>query len=335
MDEEEDKKIKEREEDEEEEKEESEEKEEKGEDPFEEDESASAESSGETREEEESEQGTGDSKQEKTEEEEKSHSSETSETKEESEDGESDKEKSGTIDEDEVEKIEEEREAKKEEDDFDDLTEDKEEPFYKPQDRTENYYQQMKNEEEEQKAEHIPSLGSMGSNMSSSSIYAKERAGQKGNSLHVLILIVIGLLVISGTVYFLKNSFNVGFPSLPFISEDSPTPTPTPTKATPEPTPTPTPLPRSDYTLTILNGTSTTGLAASTSSNLKDLGYEVERVGNATNSSFEQTLVRVKPSMLNLAEQIIRDLAPKFVGVPDLTLPETESSDSIIILGTK
>ncbi len=250
-------------------------------------------------------------------------------------------------------------EDKKQESDFDDLTEekaeleeDKEESFsedktepyykrslnedasYKPEERKENYYQQMKSEDEE----NIPSLGSMnssGSHYSQSNIYANQQRGKQGNKWHVVILIVIGLIVIAGTVYFLQNSFNVGLPALPFISEETPSPTPTPEPATPEPTPTPSPLERSEISLEILNGTSTTGLAASTSSRLQELGYEVVRVGNATNSAFEQTIVRVKPTMLDLAEQLIRDLAPDFEAIADPTLPEDETNDSIIILGAK
>ncbi len=291
-----------------------------------------------------------DDEEDETEEEElKAESGKGEDDKDESKEEEPDEEKVGTVDEDEAEKIEEEREDRKEKNDFDDLTEDedkedKTEGFYKqslkddsykPEDRTENYYQQMKNEEEEKQEEHIPPLGSMNSsNYQSSNIYASQKP-QRGSKFHVVILIVIGLIVIAATVYFLQNSFNVGLPALTFISDKTPSPTPSPAPAKPTPTPTKEPLDRSEFKLEILNGTSTTGLAASTSSNLQDLGYEVVRVGNATNSSFEQTLVRVKPTMLDLAEQLIRDLAPKFTAIADPTLPDTENNDSVIILGTK
>ncbi len=155
--------------------------------------------------------------------------------------------------------------------------------------------------------------------------------GGKTKKFHLLILVLIGIVIVGSTVYFLKNSFNS---PLGGILKEKPSPTPVVTP-TPTPSPTPTPVDRATFKISVLNGTSKTGLAASVSAKLKNLRYQTTKVGNATNSSFERTVVRVKPSLLHLAEQLIKDLMPEFDGLSDSTLDLSGSDDGVVILGAR
>ena len=104
---------------------------------------------------------------------------------------------------------------------------------------------------------------------------------------------------------------------------------------TPEPTPTPPSIDRSKVKIRILNGTSTSGLAASAAASLKELGYSVSRTGNATNSAFLRTIIRTKTAGADLAQALIHDLASKFDATSEATLKDSDSDDAEIILGTK
>jgi hypothetical protein len=104
---------------------------------------------------------------------------------------------------------------------------------------------------------------------------------------------------------------------------------------TPTPEPTPEAVDRSKFKIRVLNGTTKTGLAASVSAKLKDLGYQTDKVGNATNSAFQTTLVRVKQSSTGLLDQLIRDVAPDFSAASSTELKDSDSADGEVILGTK
>jgi hypothetical protein len=149
--------------------------------------------------------------------------------------------------------------------------------------------------------------------------------------VHIILLILIGLAVIGATVYLLKNQFNV---QLGFLQKPTPTPEVTMDPvSTPMPTQEPVAIDRSQYKIRVLNGTTTTGLAASVSAKLKDLGYQQEKTGNATNSAFAKTQVRVKPDNDNLSAQLIRDLSDKFSAELSIPLKPSDTADGEVILG--
>lgn len=218
-----------------------------------------------------------------------------------------------------AESQEEDTEAGFSEDDFDDLA--KEETKEKEEPKKESF----KIMEEDQK--NIPHVSSLSASLPSGGVYSKGNPG-KGSVWHLLILVVIGILAVGATVYLLKGGFNFSVPN--FV------PTPTPT-ATPEPIPTPTPTPepleRANFKVSVLNGTGTSGLAKKTADKLKSLGYQIDKTGNATNSAFTQTVVRVKPSLQNLLSQLIKDLTPDFSGSGGPSLEDSSSTDAEVILG--
>lgn len=150
---------------------------------------------------------------------------------------------------------------------------------------------------------------------------------RSGSKLHLLILVLIGLAVIGGTVYLLKNQFE---------TKSQPSPTPTVAEASPTPEPTPTPIARAEYKVRVLNGTETSGLAKTVSEKLQGLGYQIERTGNATNSAFESTVVRAKSGKIEVIDQLISDLAGDYTAASSgASLKDSDGADAEIIIGGK
>ena len=143
----------------------------------------------------------------------------------------------------------------------------------------------------------------------------------------IIISTVVILLLIGGAGLFLKSRIDK------LTAEPSPTPVENPVtnfQSTPEPTPE---FNRSQYTIRVLNGTKTSGLAASVSAKLKDLGYEISKTGNASSSA--QTLIKVKESASGLLEQLIEDLSPDFNTEEGGSLKDSDDADAEVILGAK
>lgn len=168
----------------------------------------------------------------------------------------------------------------------------------------------------------------------SSGVYSGGRQ-PKSNKLKFLILLIIGLLVIGGSVYSLKGK--MGLSALKGLNPFKSTPTSAPV-AQVEETPTPIPSPnfdRSQFKIRVLNGTPKTGLAGSTADTLKGLGYQIDKTANATNSAFPQTVVLVKPDDASLSAQLIQDLSSSYQATTSGELKASDTADGEVILGAK
>lgn len=157
---------------------------------------------------------------------------------------------------------------------------------------------------------------------------------KRANKFHLLVLVVIGIIVIGFTVYILKGGFgdiNLG---------TSPSPSPSPVEATPLPTPTPTPEPEVDrgaFTVKVLNGTTTSGLAGKVRDKLKELGYKTATPGNNSKTDIEQTEIRIKEGTESAAlfERLKLDLAPDYEAKEGEKLDEKAAYDAEVIIGAK
>ncbi len=159
----------------------------------------------------------------------------------------------------------------------------------------------------------------------SSGVYSSTSSG--GSKLPLIIIGIVILALIAGAGFFLREKLRQQ-------ADSGPAPTPTQTTPIVEETPTPTPdFDRSKYTIRILNGTKTAGLAGSVSAKLKELGYKTERTGNATNSAFTQTVVRAKDSSSDVIAQLIKDLGSEFPAASGSALKANDPADAEIILG--
>lgn len=154
------------------------------------------------------------------------------------------------------------------------------------------------------------------------SIYAKSQTGLPKPLVALLSLVVI--LLLGGTAYLVRGKLTG-----PNKIEPSP-PSPKVEIAFPSPTPS---FDRSKYSLRVLNGSGKVGLAASVSAKLKELGYAIDKTGNATNSAFVKTLVRVKNGVNNLPQQLIKDLSADFDSEEGGNLKDSDTVDGEVILG--
>lgn len=155
---------------------------------------------------------------------------------------------------------------------------------------------------------------------------------KKASIWHLFILILIGIGVIGATVYFLKYQFNE--PAKPTPSPEISSPTPLPT---PEATPVTTIEDRSHFTVRVLNGTTKTGWAGEILKKLKDAGFKTDRAGNATNSAFQQTVIRVKEGTQSaeLINTVTQDLGSELSPISETTLKSNDKADIEVILGQK
>lgn len=152
--------------------------------------------------------------------------------------------------------------------------------------------------------------------------------GKKGDSKALLLILGLIVLVVIGMVaFFLRD--RIIKPS----GESQPSPSPI-VQEFPSPSPSPE-FDRSKYTLRILNGTKTSGLAASVSAKLKELGYNIDKTGNASGSAIPRTLVKVKAATSELLEQLIRDLSPDYDGSASAELKDSDTVDGEITIGAK
>jgi hypothetical protein len=163
--------------------------------------------------------------------------------------------------------------------------------------------------------------------------HQQPQAPKRANKFHLLVLVLIGIAVIGFTVYILKG----GFGQISMTSQPSPSPSAAPTT---EPTPTPTPEPeieRGNFTVKVLNGTTTSGLAGKIRDKLKELGYKTATPGNNSDTDVAQTEIRVKEgtASASLFERLKLDLAPDYDATQGENLDSKSANDAEVIIGAK
>lgn len=150
-----------------------------------------------------------------------------------------------------------------------------------------------------------------------------------GPSVSKAVFLLVGvviLLLVGTSVFLLRNKFTsqtqeeIKPPVVEIIS-----PSPSPKEE----------FDRSEFIVRVLNGTKKSGLAASVSAKLKELGYKTEKTGNATSSAFTRTEIRVKEAADKLLEQLIKDLMPDFESIAGTPLKSSDGVDAEVILGVK
>lgn len=114
----------------------------------------------------------------------------------------------------------------------------------------------------------------------------------QGSGKGVLLIIgILAILLVGG--FFLNQKFNL-LPGSGETAQPKVSPTPLPS---PSPTPEPT-LIRSEWSFEVLNGSGVTGQAKKIADEIKALGYEVVKTGNADKSSYASTQILAKKELL-------------------------------------
>ena len=131
---------------------------------------------------------------------------------------------------------------------------------------------------------------------------------EKSKKTFILILIMVGILLVTGFIALATNLFNFRSQIKNLVvGEASPTPAPTST-STFSPTPIPNPLIRSDWSLEVLNGSGVSGLAKKVAEQLSDLGYPVVKTGNADKQTYKTTEILVKGDLKDRVDSVVADL---------------------------
>lgn len=154
----------------------------------------------------------------------------------------------------------------------------------------------------------------------------------------LIILIIIGALVFA----FFRGIGPFAAIS-PFAKQASPTPESSPfvesspvTESSPSPSSDTSSLKRGDVTVKVLNGSGTTGKAATVRDFLEGLGWKVSSIGNADNSDYATTEVQFKSDSSDFKDLIVSDLSSKYsASAGTKSLESSSSADLVVIVGTK
>lgn len=111
---------------------------------------------------------------------------------------------------------------------------------------------------------------------------------------------------------------------------------PSPTEE-PSATPTKEPLDLLKYTIMLENGSGTAGVAADLQEQLEAADFNVEEIGNAENSNYEETVIQVKNGTNTEFLDALRSELEKTYTVAKDTeeLPDSEEFDAVVIIGSQ
>lgn len=147
----------------------------------------------------------------------------------------------------------------------------------------------------------------------------------KSNKLFFIIPLIL-ILIVAGIYGYITYT-------------DSPASQPEPTiqpevVITESPSPSPVAVEPSEYTVQVLNGSGTAGLASSAQEDLEEAGFEDVEVGNADNYDYTDTIISLKEDAPSSLDALLEDLFSDYVVEIDRDLDEDSDYDIVIILGS-
>lgn len=166
-----------------------------------------------------------------------------------------------------------------------------------------------------------------------SPIYQESTGGKNAKWLWLLIaLIIVGALVfayVRGIGPFgqlKKGSQTTGESPAPASFVASPTPEATSGAN----------IDKAAVKVRVLNGNGRAGAASAARDFIEGKGYKVVSLGNADNTDFAQTVVKLKNSLVNIKNVLASDLSSKYsVTVSNTPLEATDSADVEVTVGAK
>lgn len=153
--------------------------------------------------------------------------------------------------------------------------------------------------------------------------------------------LLIFLIIIGALVFAFFRGIGPFAAISPFVTKASPTPSPSPFEQTApisesSPSSSVESLDKSSVKVKVLNGSGVTGKAATVKVLLESAGWSVAAIGNADNSDYKTTEVKVKDSAKSFLDAIVKDLSDKYsAGSSSKGLEASDSADIVVIVGTK
>lgn len=93
-------------------------------------------------------------------------------------------------------------------------------------------------------------------------------------------------------------------------------------------------LDRSTLSVRVENGSGVTGAASKGSDVLKNFGYKVSAIGNASNENYEGVAIQVKSTKSNFLALLKKDLGFSYtVGSASADLDSSSAADALVIIG--
>lgn len=105
-------------------------------------------------------------------------------------------------------------------------------------------------------------------------------------------------------------------------------------QAPPSPAPTEEPVDLTKYTIEVLNGSGTKGAAGGLKDSLSKEGFDVSSIGNATSSSFTESVIRAKKEVDQRYLTKLKNFLLKSYSLSEIQeLPDSKKTDVVIIIG--
>lgn len=155
---------------------------------------------------------------------------------------------------------------------------------------------------------------------------SNKKSGGRGLLVWVILLLLVGALA-GGGYYWYQHHQAEGL-----NGEDSTAADQITQEATPTPTPTVSVV-RSDWTIDVLNGTATSGVAKKVADSLKSLGYNIGKVGNAPSKDFTTSQLHVGSSDQTKAQGLLSDFKTYGVSEIKADLTKAASMSAQLIIG--
>lgn len=137
---------------------------------------------------------------------------------------------------------------------------------------------------------------------------------------------ILGLVFFAG-IYYAVNTKSIKFPNFISSNQDaSPTP--------PSTTPTSKPIDLSEYSIKVLNGTSTSGVAAKVKTDLESQGFKVQSIGNAESTDFTKTEILAKAKVDKRFVDKLKEVLSKTYNVGNPSSLASGEADVVIKIGS-
>jgi len=186
----------------------------------------------------------------------------------------------------------------------------------------------------QEKAIPTPQVVPSGSSENKPPLENIEPEHKKGSKIWIILALVILLVLVGGGLYYFRQEV------LLKSVEQKEEPTSTPSQVSPSPKPEEATdsaeleADPSEFSIKVLNGSGTAGVAAEARDILEEAGFVVEDIGNADASNYEKTIIRAKENVSKDFLDLLREeLGKLYLLDSNEELGEEEDTDVVVIVG--